>query len=200
MANTRQWPDRAEAEVLVREAEAIHPGSWGDHSRVVARCAEAIAAACGMDADKAYSLGLLHDIGRRFGHGHMAHVYDGYTYMKSLGYDDAARICLTHSFNTQVFEDYIGNVDISEEKQAVLREALAACAFDDYDRLIQLCDSIGTAEGPASLDERMGDVKRRYGRYPQDKWDKNFALKRYFEEKAGRTLEELFAEAFQEES
>ena len=196
----KKYPSRAEAERLVREAEALNPGPWGDHSRVVARCAEAIAAACGLDADKAYALGLLHDVGRRFGRGHMAHVYDGYTYMRSLGYDDAARICLTHSFNTKVFEDYIGNVDIPEEKQKVVRDALAACAFDDYDRLIQLCDGIGTAEGPASLEARMGDVKRRYGRYPQDKWDKNFELKRYFEEKAGRTLEELFAEAFHKES
>ena len=70
----------------------------------------------------------------------------------------------------------------------VLRAALAACEFDDYDRLMQLCDSIGTAEGPATLEARMGDVKRRYGRYPQDKWNRNFELKRYFEEKAGRTL------------
>lgn len=43
----------------------------------------------------------------------------------------------------------------------------------------------------------MGDVKRRYGRYPQDKWDKNFEYKRYFEEKAGSSLEALFARAFE---
>ena len=54
------------------------------------------------------------------------------------------------------------------------------------------------SEGPATLEVRMGSVKARYGRYPQDKWDKNFELKRYFEEKAGRTLESLFAEAFAE--
>ncbi len=195
----KKYPARDEAERLVREAEAVCPGLWGDHSRVVARCAEAIAAACGMDAGKAYALGLLHDIGRRFGHGHMAHVYDGYKYMLDLGYGDAARICLTHSFNTQVFEDYIGNADISEEKQAALREALASCVFDDYDRLIQLCDGIGTAEGPASLEARMGDVKRRYGRCPQDKWDRNFELKRYFEEKAGGPLESLLAQAFEKQ-
>ncbi len=190
------YPTREEAERLVREAEAIYPGTWGDHSRVVARCAEAIAAACGMDADKAYVLGLLHDIGRRFGHGHMAHVYDGYAYMLELGYDGAAKICLTHSFNMKRFEEYIGNVDIPEEKQAVIREALAACEFDDYDRLIQLCDAVGMAEGPAPLETRMGSVKVRYGRYPQDKWDRNFELKAYFERKTGGTLESLFAEAF----
>ena len=47
-----------------------------------------IASACGdMDVEKAYILGLLHDIGREFGVRHLGHVYDGYVYMKSLGYD-----------------------------------------------------------------------------------------------------------------
>lgn len=57
-----------------------------------------IASACGdMDVEKAYILGLLHDIGRKFGVRHLGHVYDGYVYMKSLGYDEVAKICLTHS-------------------------------------------------------------------------------------------------------
>ena len=30
-----------------------------------------------------------------------------------------------------------------------------------------------------------GDVKARYGMYPQQKWDKNLWLKGYFEEKMG---------------
>ncbi|MBE5855616.1 MAG: hypothetical protein E7297_09700 [Lachnospiraceae bacterium] len=55
----------------------------------------------------------------------------------------------------------------------------------DYDRLIQLCDSMATAEGVAKMEERMLDVKRRYGSYPQDKWDANIGLRAYFEEKAG---------------
>lgn len=37
----------------------------------------------------------------------------------------------------------------------------------------------------------MGDVKIRYGRYPQEKWDKNIGLKAYFEEKMGRGLYEV---------
>ena len=58
------YPDRKTAEALLTEAEPHNPGPWGDHSRTAAHCAEAIAAACGLDADKAYVLGLLHDIGR----------------------------------------------------------------------------------------------------------------------------------------
>ena len=45
--------------------------------------------------------------------------------------------------------------------------------------------TIATAEGVAKMEERMLDVKRRYGSYPQDKWDANIGLRAYFEEKAG---------------
>ena len=45
--------------------------------------------------------------------------------------------------------------------------------LDEYDRLIQLCDSIAGAEGVLDIEERMNDVKRRYGFYPQKKWDKS---------------------------
>lgn len=176
-------PTREKAEELLLDAEACNPGAWVEHSRVVAMCAEKIAAACGdMEPEKAFVLGLLHDIGRKFGVKHMGHIYDGYHYMTELGYDEAARICLSHSFSIQKLEDYIGNRDITEEQQAELRKLLNEMVYDDYDRLIQLCDSLaGTTV--VDMEERMADVKRRYGAYPQDKWDKNLALKTYFEEK-----------------
>ncbi len=185
-------PTRAEAERLLKEAESCNPGQWGDHSRVAAHCAEKIAAACeGMDAEKAYVLGLLHDIGRRFGVSHMKHISDGYTYMLSLGYDEVAKICLTHSFSIQSIHDYIGRFDIEDGKVRELEKALAAAEYDDYDRLIQLCDSLAGSEGVMDIEERMSDVKRRYGSYPQEKWDANIRLKAYFEEKAGQDIYEV---------
>ena len=79
-------PTRTQAERLLREAEQCNPGPWGNHSRIAAHCAEKIAGLCeGLDAEKAYVLGLLHDIGRKFGVRHLGHVSDGYTYMMSLG-------------------------------------------------------------------------------------------------------------------
>jgi putative nucleotidyltransferase with HDIG domain len=188
------WPDRETAEALLKEGEALNPGPWGNHSRYVALCAEKIAAACGMDGEKAYVLGLLHDIGRREGVKHLGHVYDGWVYLNRQGYPDAARICLTHSFNTGRLEDYIGRFDISEDRQRTLRAALDACEFDDYDRLIQLCDAMAGPEGVMGLEKRMGDVKARYGRYPQEKWDKNFSLKAYFGRKCGCDIDALLAE------
>ena len=91
------YPDRLEAERILKEAEQCNPGPWGNHSRTVAHCAQKIALNCGLDSDKAYVLGLLHDIGRKFGVRHLGHVSDGYSYMMSLGYDEVAKICLTHS-------------------------------------------------------------------------------------------------------
>lgn len=104
------YPDREEAQRLVAEGEACNPGSWGDHSRIAAMCAEKIARSVGLDSEKAYVLGLLHDIGRKFGIKHLAHVYDGYQYMMSLGYPDAARICLTHFFAARILTFTLGDL------------------------------------------------------------------------------------------
>lgn len=181
-------PTREKAEELLRDGEACNPGAWADHSRAVAMCAEKIAAACGdMDTEKAYVLGLLHDIGRKFGIKHMGHIYDGYHYMTELGYDEAARICLSHSFSIQKLEDYIGKWDVTQEEQQELRALLAEMVYDDYDRLIQVCDSLAGIT-VVDMEERMADVKRRYGSYPQDKWDRNLELKGYFEEKMGQDI------------
>lgn len=111
--------------------------------------------------------------------------------MKNLGWETAAKICLTHSFNLHTTEDYIGKVDISPAQLEELNSLLAATEYDDYDRLIQLLDGTCAADGRKNLEERMSDVKARYGYYPQGKWDKNFELKEYFEKKAGRNLYEI---------
>ena len=102
-------------------------GRGDDPCRPAARCAEKIAARCpGLDPDKAYVLGLLHDIGRWYGDGHLCHVYYGWKYMTELGYDDVARICLTHSFQVQRLGAYIGKFDIPPEAVAELDAALSA--------------------------------------------------------------------------
>lgn len=185
-------PTREEAESLLLEAESCNPGPWSDHSRVAAHCAEAIAELCDdMDSEKAYILGLLHDIGRKFGVRHLGHVSDGYTYMMQLGYEEVAKICLTHSFNNQSTEEYIGKFDTSDEELELINTTLASVVMDDYDRLIQLCDSMAGSEGPLKIEERMGDVKRRYGSYPQKKWDSNIRLKEYFEKKTKKDIYDI---------
>ncbi len=185
-------PVRETAERILKEAEQCNPGAWGNHSRVTAYCAEKIALACGgMDPEKAYVCGLLHDIGRKFGVKHLGHISDGWHYMKDMGYDEVARICLTHSFSVQDIRDYIGRFDISEEEQQELKAALKDIVYDDYDLLIQLCDSLAGAEGVMTIEDRMNDVKRRYGSYPQEKWDRNLELKELFEKRVGKGIYEI---------
>ena len=182
-------PTRDEAMALIRDGLSNNPGPWGKHCLTAAHCAEKIASACGdMDVEKAYILGLLHDIGRKFGVRHLGHVSDGYRFMMSLGYDEAARICLTHSFNNHKLDEYIGKFDVSDEEMEMIKTELARTVYDDYDRLIQLCDSLAGAEGVLDIEDRMNDVKKRYGFYPQDKWDSNMRLKQYFEKKMKKDI------------
>lgn len=182
-------PSRANAEQLLLDAERCNPGPWGNHSRTAAYCAEQIALRCsGMDSEKAYILGLLHDIGRKFGVRHLGHVSDGFRYMMELGYDEAARVNLTHSFHNYRIDEYVGKADTTDEEYQLIQNELSKVVFDDYDRLIQLCDALAGNGCVLDIEARMQDVKNRYGFYPQPKWDTNLFLKRYFEEKAGEDI------------
>lgn len=181
------FPTRAQAFSILMEAEKRNPGPWVQHSICVANCAVKIASICDMNARKAYILGLLHDIGRKFGVTHFAHVVDGYKYMMELGYNESARICLTHSFPTQSMDDYIGEFDVTENVKNIFSQLLNNCQYNDYDRLIQLCDCLAGVE-IMEMGKRMGDVAERYGYYPENKRIANFQLKEYFENKSGENI------------
>ena len=61
-------PTRKEAIELLKDGLVSNPGPWGKHCLTAAHCAERIASkCCDIDSEKAYVLGLLHDIGRKFG-------------------------------------------------------------------------------------------------------------------------------------
>ena len=185
------YPKIDEARALLKEAESRNPGPWGDHSRVAAECARRIAEACGMNGEKAYVLGLLHDIGRRYGVSGIRHALDGYDYMMELGYDEAARICLTHSFAVQRLDTCIGKLDVTPQEEQRMNALMTRMVYDDYDRLGQMVDCVAMAEGPVEMERRMEDVRARYGNYPQEKWDKHLELGEYFSKKAGRPIAEI---------
>ena len=92
-------PGRQEALAYLEEAAGLNPGPWVDHSLHVADTAEKIATRHpDMEPELAFTLGLLHDIGRREGVFGMRHVFDGFRFLQAEGFPDAARICLTHSY------------------------------------------------------------------------------------------------------
>ena len=188
-------PSREEAERMIAFSEKMNPGKWGDHSRVTAECAEKIAVECStMEPDKAYIVGLLHDIGRRFGKSQFGHIVDGYNYMVDLGYDDVAKICLTHSFPIKDISTYIGNYDVPDHIVKAMDIKLSAMEYDDYDRLIQLSDCLAMPEGIVNISERMADVARRYGYYSDAKREANYRLKEYFEKKMNRNIYEVITD------
>lgn len=104
---------------------------------------------------------------------------------------EAAKICLTHSFCEHSIEGYVGKFDVTEEQLQLIKDILEKTEFDDYDLLIQLCDSLAGGESIMNIEDRMLDVKRRYGSFPQTKWDRNMELKAYFENKTGRDIYEV---------
>ena len=179
-------PSRAEAEKLLEWAGKLNPGPWVNHAKVVARAAQTIAQEMGLDADRAYVSGLLHDIGRFEGVRGLHHVYAGYALMKEKGYDVISEICLSHSFPhpVQVLGAYSGGeYDCTPAELEVITNYLATADYNDYDRLVQLCDSIGSADGVCLIEKRLNDVVSRYGfnSFTLKKWDAYRSLKSYFD-------------------
>jgi hypothetical protein len=190
----QEIPTRAQAEALLEQAAARNPGPWVAHSQHVALAAEAIACRhARLDSESAYIVGLLHDIGRQAGHTNMRHVLDGYRALHTLGYDDAARIALTHSFVIQDVHAHAGIWDCSESELVFVTETLAALTYTEYDRLIQLCDALAMAEGICLLEKRLMDVALRHGinAYTLPRWQGIFALQQHFEEVVGCSLYRL---------
>ena len=93
-------PTREEALFELETAGKMNPGPWVNHSLNVGIAAGNIAERIpGMDAQKAYVVGLMHDIGRRVGVVDIpTHVYEGFRYCMGKGWDETARICMTHSY------------------------------------------------------------------------------------------------------
>lgn len=184
------FPDRREAKRELELSGRLNPGPWTEHSRYVAEAAERIAASCGLDKEKAYVCGLLHDIGRRTGVAAVRHIIDGYDYAMSKGWDEVARVCLTHSYPVKDIDVDIGKRDITDEQYDFIQDYLNQLSYDDYDKLIILCDALAEAGGFCVLEKRFIDTSRRYGVYPfsVDRWNKTYEIKAEFEARIGKSI------------
>ena len=157
-------PNRKIALSELELAGKMNPGPWTDHSMNVAKAAELIAEACGLDREKAFVCGLLHDIGRRTGIAAVRHIIDGYDYAMSKGWNEAARVCLTHSFPIKDIDADIGKKDITAEQYNFIKAFI--------------------------VEKRFVDTTRRYGIFPftVDRWNKTIEFKEYFEKMIGRSI------------
>lgn len=176
---------RDTAEKILKDRETYRQGKWIAHSRNVALSAMIIADKLKLDSDLAYSMGLLHDIGRSFTEGQFKHIVCGYEYMKSLGYFDAAGICLSHSFAVQDIHSYVGAIDIGGEEQKKYQKLLQEKTYNDYDKLIQLCDAVATDTGFVLPEQRFVGLVFKYGfnSFTIQKWKAVLQLKKDFSER-----------------
>jgi len=181
---------------ILEEARKLNPKGWIEHSINVGKAAKKIAEALGEDADKAESFGYIHDIGRRVGKCSLSHTIEGYKYLKELGYDDAARICLTHGFMENSVEGAFGQWDMPDEEKEFVKDYVEKTQLNIYDKIIQLADCIALPSGITTIERRMADVCLRYGfdEYTEGNLKERLTVQHEIEEKLGYSIFKLFKE------
>ena len=114
--------------------------------------------------------------------------------LKKEGYETLAEICLPHSFPYQNIKEHFGEYDCTAAELYVITSFLAETTFNDYDRLIQLCDALGMSQGICLIEKRLVDAVRRYGfnESTLKKWDSIFQLKYYFDKLSSSNIYDLF--------
>ncbi len=144
-----------------KEDESIH------HYLDVSRCAEIIAAHCGLDSHKAKILGFFHDYGECAEKTipNTFHGTAGYDEMMKLGYDEIARVCLTHSFWEGIYDPEYFVYDKKEVARA--GELISKMELDEYDYLIQLSDMLCCKRKFVKLEERVDYIIKKYKRNPE---------------------------------
>ncbi len=159
------------------------------HTEWVAKAAAIIAKQVGLDIEKAQIYGLLHDYGKYFGDAQNKttfHGIIGYEEMKKLGYNDVAKICLTHTFSDKNFP--LSEYSTYNHKHLLqTKEILKSIEYDDYDKLLQLSDLLVKLEGGFdTIETRFIRLKRVYN-ISDEATNKKILeannIKRYFEEK-----------------
>jgi hypothetical protein len=187
-------PTLAEAECFLSEAGKLNPGPWVQHSIHVGEAGKAIATHHpDLDPEIAFILGSLHDIGRRAGRTHMRHIIDGYNFLASKGFEDSARICLTHSFAVQDTNAVFGEWDCSAAERQFVDDYIAHIEYTEYDKLFQLCDALALPSGFCLLEKRWVDVALRYNvnQYTVPKWKATLELKKAFEAVIGKSIYQI---------
>jgi hypothetical protein len=178
----------------MHEAQKRNPGPWVQHSIFVAKAAELIASHHpSLESSTACVLGYLHDIGRREGVTDLRHTIDGYHYLLSEGFDDAARICLSHSFPIKNIDAASGEWDCSQDELKFVKDYLAKVEFTDYDRLIQLCDALALPTGYCLIEKRLVDVVLRRGvnNLTIEKWKSIISIREEFDRAIGHSIYKL---------
>lgn len=187
-----------EGGILYRRSRPYHfdlEKEYRFHCHGVAKAAQILAEhIAGVDAQKAYIFGLLHDYGKRISQNmeNRFHGIEGYYAMLELGYPEVARICLTHSFSQPNFRDDDYSLPKSWLDEA--RNLLKDVVYNDYDLLICFCDKLFEGLKMVTMEERIRGICGRYNLNRQQQKcleDECRWLKKYFDYKAGVDVYQL---------
>ena len=87
----------------------------------------------------------------------------------------------------------IGIFDMTREDRAFMAQFVEYAVYDDYDRLVQLCDALALPTGFCLLEKRFVDVAIRYGTQPilAERWKAVLDIKAHFEEIIGCSIYDL---------
>ena len=146
-----------------------------------------------LNPDKAYIMGLMHDYGQidETKDKHLFHGLIGYQKLLKLGYDEAARACLVHSFFE--WEDITPERYHSYDKDSIIccSNILKERPFDDYDRLVHLADLMATGSKLTTIEMRFEYLAATYRINEiiiKDKYELACRLKHYFDELIGEDV------------
>lgn len=147
--------------------------AWISHSLHEAELAGNIAKILGLDSNKARTLALLHDYGRKEIHS-FEHTTRGFSKLVSMGWKDEAVATLTHSFlnggrcaNCDPAEEgfYLDEEGKpqwkDEENKDEVAKFLDGYRYSSYDEILNIADLMATADGIVSPDKRIEDIRSR---------------------------------------
>ena len=87
----------------------------------------------------------------------------------------------------------IGKFDVTAEDYQFMDHFIRNAVYDDYDRLVQLCDALALPTGFCLLEKRFVDVALRYGTPPPTgpRWKKLLEIKSLFDRKVNGSIYDL---------
>lgn len=164
-------------------------GQWVSHSKLIGKSARDIAGEIGLDKDIAYTVGSVHDIGKKNKKTGLSHIMEGFHILRNESYFFPAKIALSHSFIIKDIKAYVGEDNIEKRDRKILENFLITHDYTDYDKLIQLLDNLVTDQY-VGLEKKQEILKEKYGKIPfeKERMEKLKEYERYFQSKLGNPI------------
>lgn len=164
-------------------------GAWVSHSKLIGKTARKMAKDLYLDADIAYALGCLHDIGKKNGKKGLAHIIEGFHILRNESYFFPARIAISHCFIIKDINSFVGDINIGKSEIKTIKNLLKSYDYNDYDKLIQVLDN-SILNSYIGIDEKQKYLKEKYGKIPfeNERLDILKGYEKEFEERLGGSV------------